>query len=538
MGCGKSKKGPQRLADLSNLLHPNKAFAPKPQARWPDRVADVKKSVQARSGRSSFCSRYHQLPKQLADDYVPDSQHILGIGYNGSVYLAVSRHNGAKFAVKSFELENANLQLVQAEAEIFLSLDHPHVARLVDVYESATHLHMVMECMEGGEVLKRLLARKRYSEQDAAHAVWQMLLAVNYLHGRGIVHKDLKLQNFLYQDHNADHLKLIDFGFSQIWDQSTHMSRSCGTLAYAAPEVINGGYTSQCDLWSLGVVCFVLLVGHMPFVGEEKAMKESILAGTYRWKHASWSHISDVGVDFVRMLLEMDPRRRLTAQQALQHPWVVNREGLPSSAEVDLASLGALCNFKKAPQFRRACMLMMAWSLSFDERSKVKKTFQAVDESRQGTITLRELQKALSSKFQVGDEHVKPIFDALDVSQNNEILYTEFLAAMVDTQIEMHEGLVQSAFKKFDVDRSGYITTENLREVFGDSFNGMQVDHLIQQGDLTKDGQISYEEFIEYLKGDEISRCTTLDCIATRTNHSRAASKEASSKPVAKIIAL
>merc|ERR1712032_501178 len=131
-------------------------------------------------------------------------------------------------------------------------MDHPNIARLVDVYESNNRLSLVMECMEGGELFERVKKMKIFAEADAAAAALQMLLAVNYMHSHGLVHRDLKLENFLFEREDSDVLKLIDFGFSRAWDQRSHMCERLGTVSYVAPEVLKGSYTSQCDLWSLG----------------------------------------------------------------------------------------------------------------------------------------------------------------------------------------------------------------------------------------------------------------------------------------------
>lgn len=471
------------------------------------RLEGVTDRAAQRVGKVAVSGRFKKLPKRLEDDYEVDTK-VLGTGYNGSVFLAKSKTTGKKFAVKGFHLHGVGadkMKQLQDEAEIFLGMDHPHVARLVDVYESETHLNLVMECMEGGELFERLSKRKRFSENDAANAGWQMLLAVNYIHNRGIVHRDLKLENFLYEREDSDHLKLIDFGFSHIWEPNTKMALSCGTLAYVAPEVLKKSYTSQCDLWSFGVILFILLAGYMPFSGSEQNQRRAIEGGKYSWRHERWVNVSAEAIQLVKALLDTNPTLRPTAEQALQHRWLLdNKDKGRDSAkgEVDQEAINALADFAKASKFRRACMSVMAWSLTNEERSKVREIFMSMDENKKGTITLKELKKVLTEDFKIADEDAQGIFLALDTAQNEEIHYSEFLAAMVSTRIAMHDDLMKDTFSRFDVDNSGYITVENLREVLGESFNGAEVEKLLQEADLTKDGRISYAEFLEYLKGD------------------------------------
>lgn len=479
-----------------------------------DRLQDVADRAASRVGKVAVSGRYKKLPKRLEDDYIVDAK-VLGTGYNGSVFLATSRKTSHKFAVKGFHLHGVGadkMKQLEDEAEIFLGMDHPHVARLVDVYESETHLNLVMECMEGGELFERLAKRKRFSEQDAARALWQMLLAVNYIHSRGVVHRDLKLENFLYEREDSDHLKLIDFGFSHIWEPNKKMMLSCGTLAYVAPEVLKRSYTSQCDLWSLGVILFILLAGYMPFSGPEKTQRRAIETGTYSWREDRWKNVSPEAIALVKGLLDKEPTSRLTAEQAMEHRWLLDNKdkALEGHApkQVDQDAVDALCDFAKASQFRKACMSVMAWSLTNEERAKVRDMFLAMDKNKQGTITLQELKNVLTTEFHLKDEDARGIFDALDTAQTEEIHYSEFLAAMVSTRIAMHDDLMWDTFQRFDCDKSGFITAENLREVLGESFSGAEVNKLLQEADLTKDGKISYEEFIQYLKSEDACEST------------------------------
>jgi calcium-dependent protein kinase len=409
--------------------------------------------------------------------------------------------------MKTFKLSNATgkqRSQLQSEVEVFLCMDHPHITRLYDVYDAQDYLFLVMECMDGGELFDRVMELKRFSERDAADAVWQMLLALMYLHSHGIVHRDLKLENFLYDKKGSNHLKLIDFGFSHMFDPHIKMRASCGTLSYVAPEVLQKSYTSQCDLWSLGVIVFILLAGYMPFFGAETEQTKKISEGKYTLKPERWNNISKDGLDFTRSLLQIDPDKRLTATKAIEHVWIQQRAQNSSNTTIDSDVVDALRQFGQASKFRRCCLEMMAWSLSNDERSQVRQYFLAMDANKHGTITLAELKSVLEEKFKVPDDETKAIFNALDTNNDEEIHYSDFLAAMVSTRIELHDDLLKNAFRKFDTDSSGYITVDNLREVLGDTFEGQDVEKLICEADILQDGRVSYPEFVSYLTGNPL----------------------------------
>lgn len=472
-------------------------------------LTESRQRVESKVGKVQLSGRYHRLPNKIDDDYEV-SQKVLGSGYNGVVRMGTNKHNKSqKVAIKAFKvtgLQPDKRAQLEAEVEIFLCMDHPHVTRLFDVYESHEVLNLVMECMEGGELFDRVTFLKQFSEKDAADCVWQMLLAVNYIHSQGIVHRDLKLENFLYDRKEGNHLKLIDFGFSKVLaDPNIKMRVSCGTLSYVAPEVLERSYTSQCDLWSLGVIVFICLAGYMPFSGSEAIQTKNIQEGKYRWKPERWKNVSELGQEFVRALLQVDPKKRLNAQQALDHQWIANREKIQKK-EVDPLVVDALRQFGQATKFRRCCMEMMAWSLSNEERSKVREYFIMMDKSQKGTITLSELKQVMVDKFNIPDQETQQIFNALDSNNDEEIHYSDFLAAMVQTRIAVHDDLLKMAFKKFDTDNSGYITVQNMREVLGETHDGEQIEDLMREADFSKDGRISYAEFVSYIRGTPLEK--------------------------------
>lgn len=224
-------------------------------------------------------------------------------------------------------------------------------------------------------------------------------------------------------------------------------------------------------------------------------------------KPDTWSNVSKEGIHFTQSLLQVDPNKRLTAQAALDHPWIRSRHkrGAPPK-ELDQPIVDALRQFGQASKFRRCAVKMMAWSLSNEERSLVRQHFVALDQNKQGTVTLAELKAVLVEKFQISEEETLQIFQALDSNSDEEIRYSDFLAAMVNTQIVMHDDLLRVAFQKFDTDRSGYITVDNLKQVLGKTFEGESVKKLVNEADQLKDNRVSYAEFVSHLRSQPLEK--------------------------------
>lgn len=286
--------------------------------------------------------RFHRA-RRLEEDYT-ESSEVLGSGCNGDVktfYRRMLKTRSAvkrvKFAVKRLNTNTTTTpEMIRAEVQHHLKVDSPHVVKLVDVYEPSTssncaeeckeHVAMVMECLEGGSLFDRLKEKRRYGEEEAKVALQQVLSSIECLHSQGIVHCDVKLDNFVYDRQGSDKLKLVDFGFSQEWNPNswTNLTESIGTLFFTAPEVLDGRYTSQCDLWSVGVISFMLMSGKIPFQNQRQ-----ISAGTYRMDAEQWFSMSSEAQDFVRSLLEVNPDKRLSARQALAHPWIAGPDDLP-----------------------------------------------------------------------------------------------------------------------------------------------------------------------------------------------------------------
>jgi len=456
---------------------------------------------------SRVSGRYHKLPRRLDDDYILESKE-LGTGHNGSVYLATSKTSSEKFAVKPYKLfriSKAQRRELLNEVEVTLAMDHPHVARLRDVYEDEEYLQMVTEYLGGGELFDRITKVQRFGENDARKATHQILLAVNYVHKKDIVHRDIKLENFMYDSKAYEHLKLIDFGFSR-FTHNKRMKLGCGTLAYMAPEVLGESYTMKCDIWSVGVVVFILLMGYMPFSGDNEEVHDAIVKGKYNIKEAHWSKVSETGRSFIQALLQLDAELRPSAETALQLPWLVKGGSEQEANEcVDESIVSSLRQFAKASRFRRACMSMMAWTLTNEERAQVREAFVSLDSDKTGTITLYELKTVLEQQVGISSDEVQEIFNALDSSNNHEeVNYSDFLAAMVASRIALHDDMLHDTFKRFDMDNAGFITAKNLRHVLGGCLTEQETEGVMREADLSHDGRISWEEFSQYMHSSNV----------------------------------
>jgi calcium-dependent protein kinase len=477
--------------------------------------------VEKRSGAVQAFGRYHKLPKRLEDDYELHDDVVLGVGMNGAVYLGKNRATGTKAAVKSFALKGLsgkNKQRLVKEVETFLSMDHPHVARLLDVYESSDALHLVMEILSGGELFDRVQqSGGTFSESSAAAVIKQILLVVSYVHGHSIVHRDLKLHNFLFEAEDSDHLKLIDFGVSKVFKADQASYTSLGTLGYMAPEVLDeeGLYTNKCDIFSIGVMAFIMLAGYMPFWG--KASEQLRMMQTVNpMKHGPkdrWDQISPEARDLVQKMLTKSPCNRPSAHELLQHEWIVARPSVPRYDSLGASIAPAFTKFAQASRFRRACLLLMAWSCTdASEIAELRQAFCALDQSQCGRISLHDLRSSLEEKFELPTSDLEVILKSLDTNQDETIHYTDFLAAMAShSQALQADYVLQEAFRRLDTDGKGYVTQDDFQNVMGEDAELKSPRAKIQFM-----RQISFGDFQEYVVGSPVELSETPTAISGR----------------------
>jgi len=263
--------------------------------------------------------------KSIEDVYTVGKE--LGRGAFSVVYEAKEKKGGGMYAVKIIQKKNVqqDLHRLAIEMNILKSVDHPNIIKLKDLFETDESLYIVTELVTGGELFDRIVGKGSYSEKDAAHLMKKLIMALEYLHQKDIVHRDLKPENLLLKSAEEDNeIKLADFGLSKIMGQEVMMQTACGTPGYVAPEVLKAsGYGKEVDMWSAGVICYILLCGFPPFYHENiPLLFESIMKADYDYPAEYWDHISDDAIDFIDSLLVVDPKKRASATQALKHKWL------------------------------------------------------------------------------------------------------------------------------------------------------------------------------------------------------------------------
>jgi len=276
-------------------------------------------------------------PKAVARGRVEEHYEIgkeLGRGTFSIVKEGTSKKTGEKVALKFIDkkyVDKEDLLLLTREIDIMKKVNHENVLSLKEIYETENQLSLVMELVTGGELFFKIVERGSYSEKDASNIVRQIVQGVKYLHSLGIAHRDLKPENLLCSGDDNMTIKIADFGLSKIFAGGQQLVTSCGTPDYAAPEVLTGesSYEKSVDLWSVGVITYVLLCGFPPFFAKtQPALFEKIIKADYSFPEPEWSFISETAKDFIRKLLVLDPKKRLTAEEALEHPFLSGGDAL------------------------------------------------------------------------------------------------------------------------------------------------------------------------------------------------------------------
>lgn len=391
-------------------------------------------------------------------------------------------------------------------------VDHPNLIRYYETYEDERYLHLVMELCAGGDLFDRLLTTGTMGEGDVAVVMRKLLLGVSHLHGMGICHRDLKPENFLYvsKDPGAE-LKIIDFGMSIKVANPNELMTLVGTPYYLAPEVLKGNYGKECDVWSLGVIMYLLLCGYQPFEGDDmRDIFFKIAKGRYEFKGPEWDSVADSAKDLLRKMMTLDPVHRIAIAEVLHHPWFTHQRE-PRTATVSTKVLKSLKRFKAPKKMQQEVMKVMIRFMSADDIEELKSAFLEMDQADTGFITFQDLEIAMKNAgFDVPANELNSTFYAeivstLDHLNLGKIKYTEFLLATVEKRRLLDEELLYLTFQHFDFDNDGFINVSDLRMAMENAGAGMEatmqdIEAMIADWDLDHNRQIDFNEFKQMME--------------------------------------
>ncbi|KAK6154646.1 hypothetical protein DH2020_008894 [Rehmannia glutinosa] len=422
----------------------------------------------------------------------------LGRGQFGVTYSCTEIATGAHYACKSIlkrKLVSKNdKEDMKREVHIMQHLSgQPNIVEFKGAYEDRLTVHLVMEICRGGELFDSIIAQGHYSERAASDLCRQIVNVVHHCHFMGVMHRDLKPENFLLSSKNEKPmLKATDFGLSVFIEEGKVYRDIVGSAYYVAPEVLRRSYGKEIDVWSAGVILYILLSGVPPFWAEtEKGIFDAILNEEVDFESDPWPSISNSAKDLVRKMLTKDPKHRITSAQ-----------GQASDKPIDSAVLSRMKQFRAMNKLKKLALKVIAQSLSEEEIKGLKAMFANMDTDKSGTITYEELKSGLARLgSKLSEAEVKQLMEAADVDGNGTIDYIEFITATMHRhRLERDEHLF-NAFQFFDKDSSGYITRDELETAMKEYGMGDEatIKEIISEVDTDNQINVTITTFLQTL---------------------------------------
>ncbi|KAK9283848.1 hypothetical protein L1049_012102 [Liquidambar formosana] len=406
---------------------------------------------------------------------------------------------------------------------------HPNVINLYDVYEDTSGVHLVLELCSGGELFDRIVAQERYSEAGAAAVVRQIASGLQALHQANIVHRDLKPENCLFLNTSEDSpLKIMDFGLSSVEEFTDPVVGLFGSIDYVSPEALSQGrISSASDMWSLGVILYILLSGYPPFIAQSNRQKQQmIIAGDFSFYEKTWKKITPSAKQLISSLLTVDPHKRMTAQELLNHPWVIGDSAKQDQMDAEIVS--RLQSFNARRKFRAAAIASVWSSTIFLRTKKLKSLLGSHDltpeelENLQinfkklcakgDNATLSEFEEVLKAMKMSSLIPLAPrIFDLFDNNRDGTVDMREILCGFSSLKNSQGEDALRLCFQMYDTDRSGCITKEEVASMLralpddclpADIAEPGKLDEIFDRMDANSDGKVTFDEFKAAMQRD------------------------------------
>jgi calcium-dependent protein kinase len=444
----------------------------------------------------------------------------LGDGSYGSVYLAINLMTKANVAMKKInkikENEVDDME-IKNEIDILKKLDHPNTAKILEFYSTPKAYYIVTDYCSCGELYNQI--KHEYNENQLAVLFYQLFSALTYLHTNNIVHRDLKLENILISEIEKDKktgkkyfwIKIIDFGTAKIFEKNKKEKAIVGSSYYIAPEVLQKAYNEKCDTWSAGVILYMLIVGRAPFDGaDDEEIIENIKKGKFNSKHKKLVASSNEVQDLVKKLLEVNVNKRLSAQDALKHPWFkkFDAKSLYKNIEEDKIKmyLMRLRKYEIYSKFQQMVLAFIVHNIPYTEESKdILKIFRLFNTNDDGKLSKKELYSGLITYFKHEeiDNEIDGIFLLLDGANHGFLEYEEFLRACLDQKMVCSDEHLVYAFNFFDKDNTGRISVDKIMAIFVDDHVSEEVfRNIFNEIDVNQDGEIDFAEFKDMMTGN------------------------------------
>lgn len=448
----------------------------------------------------------------------------IGNGSFGKVYKVLHIKTGQERALKVvnkaiIKYQDDEKQFLK-EIEMLSQLDHPNIIKVYEYFVENNNYYVVQELCKGGELYEQIYQCDSFTEQTAAHIMFQILSAVYYLHSKNIVHRDLKPENIMLSsiddDKNTEiNIKLIDFGTAN--NTSSTLTQKVGTSYYIAPEVVRKKYNNKCDVWSCGVILFILLCGYPPYDGEtDEEIMESVVKDEVSYNEQEWKNISKDAINFVKKLLTKDPNKRISSEQALKEKWLVETCSINNNNKkkdmINIATqIQQFQKFDSKQKLKNAILAFMVHQLATEEMTKeLKDLFKRMDKSGDGRLSLqeliegfREVMKSQGRENVISEEEITKRFNDIDIDHSKFIEIEEFITVTINEELLMTEKNLKTTFDYFDKDKSGCLDEAEITDLLqhrGNNVDIKLVKDLINVYDTNNDGVLSFEEFKNLIK--------------------------------------
>ncbi|WCJ33759.1 Calcium-dependent protein kinase (CDPK) family protein [Euphorbia peplus] len=433
-------------------------------------------------------------------------------GYTCSAKFKKGDRKGLQVAVKVIPKSKMTTAIavedVRREVKLLRALKgHSNLVQFYDAFEDFDNVYIVMELCEGGELLDRILSRGgKYSEDDAKAVLVQILSVVAFCHLQGVVHRDLKPENFLYtsKDENC-HLKVIDFGLSDYVRPDERLNDIVGSAYYVAPEVLHRSYSTEADVWSIGVIAYILLCGSRPFwARSESGIFRAVLKADPGFDEAPWPSLSPEAKDFVKRLLNKDPRKRMTAAQALSHPWIRNHSN--AKVPLDIFIFRLMKQYMRSSSLRKAALRALSKTLTVDELYYLKEQFALLEPNKNGSLMLENFRVALTKNATdaMKDSRIPDFLSSLNALQYRRMDFEEFCAAALSVHqleaLDRWEQHARCAYELFEKDGNRAIMIEELASELGLG-PAIPVHAVLNDWIRHTDGKLSFHGFVKLLHG-------------------------------------